>query len=209
MYAPPPKKSRSGLIIGLVALAVVVCCALPIGGFAYFANMFVTKGKGFIGCTVSLKPLQSAFRAYAKDHKGKLPAGKSWEDDLRSYYKKELARTELGPWKAFPVEGPWGCTEEKGQTGFAFNADIAGKDLNSIKDPDAVLLFEVPKAGKNLAQPYKAQSYESSPAMFGGMADHRGWFVLPLEGNPEILGKKGQRVPINTSGNTVQIKTGD
>lgn len=117
MYAPPPKKSRSGLIIALVVLAVVVCCGLPsllIGGGWLFLNK---NGKGFIGCIVSLQPLQRATLAYAREHGGKLPPAKNWEELVRPYYKKQIEHKELGPWKPFPVEGPWGCDEPREEQG--------------------------------------------------------------------------------------------
>ncbi|RYG43702.1 hypothetical protein EON79_16475 [bacterium] len=206
MYTPPPKKSKTGLIIGLVVLAVLVCCGGPtlalLGGGLWALN----KTQGFIGCSFSLPPIHRAALAFAEE-KGKLPSAANWESEIKPYYEKEIApiKEKQKMFKTIPPEGPFGCSEQSGMTGIALNTAVAGKKLDTIKDKSTPLFFEVPKPGKNLAQAYKPVPYDQSPGTVG--TDHRGWFILPIDGTPKLVGKDGKTATVTGDGSSMNFGT--
>ncbi|RYG32523.1 hypothetical protein EON81_20475 [bacterium] len=207
MYTPPPKKSKTGLIIGLVVLAVLVCCGGPIL-FAVGGSYFVLKkGQGFLMCQASLESIQKAAKEYTAE-KGHLPTAANWESEIRPYYKAAIKEMSEGQniIKTIPVEGPIGCAEESGTTGFAINLEVAGKKLDAVKDKSVPLLFEVPKAGKNLAQPYKPSPFDQSPGMMG-MSEKRGWYIVPIDGDPYLLGESGRKTPARSGRSGISIDT--
>ena len=78
MEAPPqfpgaPKKSKTGLIIGGIALAVIVCCCGICGSLFYFGRNVIGRGIGLIECSIAIGQQRDALLGYADAHDGKLP----------------------------------------------------------------------------------------------------------------------------------------
>src|SRR5262249_16341443 len=79
---------------------------------------------------------------------------------------------------SFEPDGVWTCKDDAGGpgTGIAFNSDLTGAKLKDIKNKSTtVILFEVPKTGTNLNEPYVELSKSQSPKV---MDKPRGWFVV-------------------------------
>ncbi len=201
-YIPPQKKSKTGLIIGLVVGGILLCCVLPIGLVAGGGYFMFKKASGMIECSVSMTTLRDALIDYSKDHGGKLPKADKWQDDVRSYYAKKMASkgSEAGPFTLIPAAGNWDCKADSGPTGIAFNEKLSGKKLSDIEDKSStILLFQVPQATTpNLHMPYAPQEMDKSPKMFN---EHIGWIEQPVEGAGYNRGRNGKR-------STMDIKTG-
>jgi hypothetical protein len=198
MDAPPPyysgqKKSNVGLIIAIILGVVCVCCILPIlavGGLGFWG---FSKMKGMMGCSIAFTTLQRSIQDYADAHDGKLPKADTWQTDIHPYLEKEASKNEkeLKMFTNGPLDAV-GCTNgDSPSTGIAFNTELSGKKISDVKDPlNTVMLFEVPKTGSNLSEPYKAQPYASSPTMLG---KNRGWYVCGIDGRVEVVGRNGIR----------------
>lgn len=198
MYNAPPAQERqpkSGnktlliilLVIGIPCLLVIILGI--VGGFACY-NLMKNTVMPLGSCMVAYEEVQKSFEAYAKDHDGRLPKAETWEDDIRPYYAKmDMTHSEKDEFvglkiEKMPLNGPWGCkVNEKETTGMAFNKDLSGKKLADIQNKDSVvLIFEVPKSGKNLNMPYQPRSSADAPRLFG---QPRGWMYIMLSGrNP-------------------------
>jgi len=198
MESPPPyysgqKKSNVGLIVGIIIGVVCVCCILPIAGLTGLGFWGFGKLKGMVGCSIAFSNLQRAVQDYAQEHDGKLPQAATWQTDVRPYFEKEAARhaKEQQMFTNGPADSA-GCTNgDSPPTGIAFNSDLSGKKISDVKDAlNTIMLFEVPKTGSNLTEPYKAQSFETSPRMLG---NQRGWYVCGIDGRIELIGRNGIR----------------
>jgi hypothetical protein len=194
-YIPPKKKSNTGLIIGIVLGSVALCCILSAGVLFGGGLWLVNKAKGIGECAMSFQFAQKAMQAYAADHDGKLPNAKTWQDDIREYYKKatqKINKDQSGPiqFHPFASDGEWACVNEnQPATGIAFNVELSGKKISDIKDPGTtVLLFETPTVGKNQAKKYEALDPKSSPKIFN---ENRGWIVMPVQGRSKMRGGSG------------------
>lgn len=210
-YMPAPRKSNTGLIVGLIIGGVCLCCILPVGllvggGFWAFKN-----GKGIVQCSMAFQSVNRAVQKYASAHDGKLPKAESWQDDVKDYYRQSmLPKDQAGPFEQMPADGDWGCKESDGtQTGMAFNSDLSGKALSSIKDQfGTIMIFETAHPSRNQHESYKPQPFETSPLMFG---KHRGWLKSSVSGQSIMTGQNGKQVDINTgmpgNGINVQVDT--
>jgi len=195
----PPRKSKSNVIVWVIVGGVLGCCVLPIvlvggGGFWLF-----NKAKGFAGCAISYSQVQQGLLNYAQAHNGKLPKAETWQDDVREDYRKLMkSKKEMGPIDQMPAEGDWGCKDSEGvMSGMAFNTDLSGKKLDDIKDRySVVLLFETEHPGKNLHEKFKERDFFTSPKILG---KNRGWMQIGLSGQPTMVGRGGQRVPVNVN----------
>lgn len=201
-YMPPAPKRNTGLIVGLIIGGIVLCCVLPvglIGGFGYWA---FGKAKPLVACTMAFTNVRDSVLDYAHDHNGKLPKAATWMDDVRPYYTKKIASGKQDDAKqmfgGMPAEGVWGCADADGnKTGMAYNKDLDGKTLDSIKDKvSTIVVFETAQASMNLSQKYEPQPDASSPKMMG---KPRGWFKAPLEG--DLRGIRNSRWRAGSNGN--------
>ncbi|AIE87833.1 hypothetical protein [Fimbriimonas ginsengisoli] len=203
----PPKKKSTGLIIGLVIGGIFLCCLLPLGLLAGGGLWAFNNSKPFIGCSMAYSGVRTAVMQYAHAHKEKLPKAETWMDDVRPYYQKEYAKTSDDAGKMFklmPPEGAWSCEDGAGgHTGMAFNKELSGKALDSIKNKDTTfMVFETPTPpSNNLSAKYEELPHATSPKIFG---KPRGWFRVPVEGDV-LMGKK--RAP-NANGN-IQVNVDD
>ncbi len=193
MQSPPPynggqpKKSKTGLIIGLIIGGVVLCCVLPIGVLGGGGLYFFNANKGSIGCMASLPSMSSALDEYAAAHDGKFPNKETWQDDLRPYYKKLIASEgKDNPIPFIPAEGDWPCKEsDTKSTGFAFNTEMSGKKKSEVP-PTSVVIFEVTEVKKNNFKSYIAGDKKNSPTIVG---KPRGWLYITANG--ELSGSAG------------------
>lgn len=175
-YAPP-KKSNTGLIIGLVLGGIAICCVggVAVLGFGMF-NLF--KGaKPMVECMMNYGFVDQALESYQRDHSGKLPPAASWQTELAPYLDKELAnmKKEAGPFKVIDPNGDWGCTDGNTKTGMAFNTEASGMKMEDARAKETVIIFETPQSGRNLAMKYEKLDKASSPKMMG---NHRGWLTI-------------------------------
>lgn len=201
----PPRKSKTGLIIGIIALSVIVCCCGVCGLGGYFGKGVLKAGSGMVSCGVSIEMQRDALLAYAEAHGGKLPAAANWQDAIKAYAKTKPA-TDKNP---FEVPGPEAdYCDASGPTSLFLNKDIAGKSLDSIKDQmGTVALFEHTGRGRNQSAKWEEQPIGTSPEMIFG--ERRGWLRQGVTGGASILDKRGRLVPFNAkaSGTTVTINT--
>jgi hypothetical protein len=202
---PAPKKSKTGLIIGLVIGGVVLCCVLPIGMIAGMGVWAFNAGSGLVGCQLSVAAGADALRAYTQENGGKLPPAKTWRQALAPFLDKELSVSNekdnpfsKSLWKSGQA---WGCNESSMQTGFAFNEAYAGKSLQSIKDQaNAVIIFEVPERKDNAVQKYKPQDFAKSPRIqIATISEPRGWYVITADGEAGAITKNGKVRSVNAS----------
>ena len=200
METPPqfpgaPKKSKTGLILGILALAVVLCCC-GCGGYAIY--FFKNNAKGllsFAGCGLTMAEDRDALLAYAEDHKGLLPPAKNWQNSIKPYVSNDPSVQDAN----IPIEIPGPdddfCDKAAG-TAITYNAEIAGKKLADIKDKGATIaFFESAGREKSKSAAWAEPLFEASPVMM--MSQKRGWIRQPLEGNGGMKDKNGNLTPLD------------
>lgn len=193
-----PKKNNTGLIIGLVVGAFVLCC---VGGIALF-GMGIWAGfravQPVAECAIAFETARDAIKEYAADNDGKLPKAATWQDDIRPYVEKTSAEFKKSnmPFKVLEPDGAWGCSSEGKSTGMAFNADLSGKKIDAIPNASITpLLFEIPAPKRNAAMPYRKQDDSNKPKMMG---KPREWAVLTLEGSLNLNVENSRSIKIET-----------
>jgi len=195
-YAPPRKKSNTGLIIGLVLGGIAICCIGGVGLLIGGGLWAFGKAKPLVDCAVHFGEVRKAIDLYVKDHNDTLPKAESWQEDIKPYLSQvHFDKKDLGPFERIKPEGEWGCKQDEGGfTGMAFNDAVSGKKLSDVKDPySTILIFEVDHSGRNLHEEYKERSSENSPKIFN---EHRGWFEMPVIGKAHSS-KNGKDMDFN------------
>lgn len=187
-YAPP-KKSNTGLIIGLVLGGIAICC---IGGVAllFFGGLQLFKNVAPMAeCMMNYGFVEHALDDYQREHDGKLPSAATWQDELAPYVAKQTAKAkgDAGPFKLIDPNGDWGCTTGDTKTGMAFNTAMAGKTMSDARADESVIIFETKQSGRNLSQKYEKLDRASSPKMMG---NPRGWIVIEGGRGVVIDGRK-------------------
>lgn len=179
-----PRRSNTGLIIGIVIGVLAICCGLPLGLVAYGVKNLGPAVFDTAGCAVSMSFLQRSAELYAKDHNGQLPSAATWQDDLKTYYRKlhdKPKNKDTGPINIPYMEDQALCVQSGKQTGIAINTDVAGKKLSDIKDPSGeILFFEVNQVGRNLSEKYVEKPKNQGPLIFG---KHRRFFAISVNGH--------------------------
>lgn len=191
-FTPPapaqPKKSRTGLIIGITIIAVVGGCVLMVGLMAYMFTGFWGKMTPSIGCAIAFEGARDALLEYAAEHDGALPNAESWQDDIRELMRRRLKEEADVPFdlKIMDPDGDWGCFKDDGKsmTGMAFNSALSGKKLAEISDPATIyLVFEIESPRPNAHEEYKARDNATSPKFMG---TPRGWIKVPVKGEGDF-----------------------
>ncbi|MFN8218720.1 MAG: hypothetical protein U0S12_01130 [Fimbriimonadales bacterium] len=189
-FSPPAPRKDNTLKIVLIILGVAAfMCVLLLGAAGVFGMKFFNQSiKPLAGCAIGFNDVREAMREYAKEHNDTLPAADKWQDEIRPYLVKVLAKNREDKGGIFPEldpNGNWGCDDGKGgKTGMAYNTEIAGKKIAEVKDHSGtILIFEVPDSGTNLAKAYSLQDRSKAPMI---MSEHRQWLKLPLEGGDEF-----------------------
>ena len=197
----PRRKSNTTTIVFIILGICAVCCILGVLGVVGAGFFAINKSKNFIACTVGFAEATEAMRDYVKDHDGKLPPAAKWQDEIRPYFKKRQEKDEQGTkfFGSFDADKEWVCKDDNGGqgTGIAFNSDLSGLNIDDIKNKStSIVLFEVPKTGMNLNEPYVELEKSASPRAFG---QPRGWFSV--NANFDIQGPN--------NGRNIQVKTDD
>lgn len=190
-----PSQPRNSTLKILLVVLVFVGVPCILGSFFLLqlgrtgVRMIVEGTLPTVSCAYSFEQAREAMRQYAKANGGKLPPAETWEDAIRPYYAELIKGTPKGgkvlneelKLTPFPAEGPWGCAVDgRVVTGVAFNRDLAGQILADVAKPaQTVLLFEVPKPGKNLSEPYTTPPKEAAPKF---MQQPRDWLRLFVVG---------------------------
>jgi hypothetical protein len=178
----PPKKSNTGLIIGLILGGIAICCIGGVALVGFFGfRMFNDTIAPMAECMTGYEAVSQSLAAYAKDHNGKLPSAAKWQDELAPYVEKELSqmKEEAGPFKLMDPYGEWSCKSGTRKTGMAFNADVDGKDLEAAKKTDDVVIFESDTISRNFSAKYVKQDKSTSPKIMGEL---RGWMTIHADG---------------------------
>lgn len=204
METPPqfpgaPKKSKTGVILGGIALAIVLCCCGCGGAFFYFGRGLVGNAFGMIGCSMAVDQQRDALLAYAEKHGGKLPPASGWQDSIKPYVVERRQSKEEMPFSVPSVSEDY-C-DKTAETSITYNSAIAGKKLADIKEPmGTVALFETPGRGRNKAAPFAEAPFAQSPKIVAGQG--RGWIRQPLKGEVSVKDEKGRLEPIPQNGAT-------
>lgn len=193
----PGKKNNTPLILVIIFVAFACVCVLP-AVLLYNVGKFALKeGLPMAQCGIAFEHVREALEEYAKEHDGTLPKAATWQDDVRPYYRKiaEKAKDELGPIEPMGADEPWGCTQESGMTGIAFNEALGGKKLADIKDPEGTpLIFEVEKPSPNAHEAFKRRDRATGPMI---MNEHRDWIVVNVKGSQSIKAGRGGSAKIS------------
>jgi len=191
-YMPPKKKTNTGLIVGIVIGAVLLCCITPmalLGGGIYW---LFGKGKELVQCSSAFRDARDGMKMYADEHNGKLPPAETWQDDITTYYQKAVDRTNTEDRKVIPpmpANGVWGCADGAGgQSGIAFNDDVAGKELSKVETSNDIILFEIRRATRNAHEKYLPLPFSDAPKLIG---KPRGWFLIRSSGPAVIISRGG------------------
>lgn len=184
-YQPPmPRKNNNTVLIVVIILVVLVPCIglilLAAAGVSFFKNQIGPMA----GCMITLESGRNAVEKYVAE-KGTYPKAETWQDDIKSYYEKELTKEapDMGPFKPSPADSAWECKFGEPVTGIAYNSDLSGKKAADIKDKGAtILFFEIKTPVKNAHEPYKTRAASESPKFMG---EPRGWLKIPLDGGVE------------------------
>ena len=210
--APPqfpgaPKKSKTGLILGGLALAVVLCCCGCGGLFYYFGKGAIKGITGFAGCGLAMDERREALLAYAEAHKGLLPPAQNWQTAIKPYLTNS-AKTQV---EGAPIDipGPDDDFCDKGAgTSISYNSAVAGKKVADIKDQmGTIALFETAGLGKNKSAAWSEPPFATSPILL--MNERRGWIRQALKGEAAMKDKRGRLTPISDMGNKggVRVET--
>ena len=197
MEAPPqfpgaPKKSKTGLVIGGIALAIIVCCCGICGASAYFGRNVFGKAFGFVECSIAIGQQRDALLLYAAKHDGKLPGGGNWQDDIKPYIKESPEMKDSSGLVAIPKVTDDFC-DRKGETSITYNAALAGKKVDSVKDAySTILIFETPGKGRNKTAKYVEQPYATSPILVKDQ--RRGWIRQAVAGTGIVQGPERARL---------------
>ncbi|RYG23297.1 hypothetical protein EON82_14425 [bacterium] len=203
MEAPPqfpgaPKKSKTGLIIGGTILAVLLCCCGVCGIGGYLGKDAIKSvfqnSLGMVGCSIAMDEQRSALIAYAEKHNGTLPPAKVWQDSIKPFIQRNKEFDDPSQ----PIRVP-NVTDDfcdgSANTSIAFNAALAGKKLDSVKDQmGTVALFEISGRGRNQSAPWKEQSFANSPKILSNAP--RGWIRQGLRGEVTIKDQSGNVKPV-------------
>lgn len=205
---PAKPKSNTTLIVVIILAVVGLPCVAVIALVGFGAKVWNTTLSPMAGCMLSITEIRNATLTYAEQNGGKLPAAKTWQDDVRPFYSKqmELTKEQRGPIKLIPAEGEWACVGEDGKKSYiVFNSDLSSKLVTDIEEPrDTILIFESEKGGLNASEPYKKRPKSTSPKIFGSA---RGWIEVPVKGEPK-MDDEG-KISIETGGAKVKIDTGE
>lgn len=194
-YAPP-KKSNTGLIIGLVLGGIAICC---IGGVALlgFGGLKLFQGAApMVECMMNYSVIEKAMNEYSAKNNGKLPAAANWQTELTPFVESAMAavKKEAGPFKPMNPTGEWGCADGGTKTGMAFNLDASGKTMDEVRSKDLVTIFEVSQTGRNIALKYEEQPRSTSPKIFG---NPRGW--IKIKGGELEMDDKNTNMDFNSN----------
>jgi len=176
-YAPPRKKSNTGLIIGLILGGIGICCIGGIAVMIFGVGWFFKNVSPMAECMLNYEVVRESMTTYANEHDGKLPSAATWQDELAPYVQRasEQYNKKSNPFKTMSAGGEWGCTSGDTHTGMAFNDKFNGKKLADARLDDGVIVFETEKTGRNLHDAYAPRDRSTSPKMLG---KPRGWFTL-------------------------------
>jgi len=195
-YGGPRKKSNTTNVVLIVLGVCAACCILGVIGTAAAGYFGFKKIKDTVACTLGFQQAADAMQDYVDDHNGKLPPAATWQDAIRPYFAKQQQKSENNDgskmFGSFDPNGAWECKDDSAPpriTGIAFNSDLSGKELATIKNKSTtIILFEVPKSGTNLNMAYTELTESSSPRI---MNSPRGW--LKVDANLEIDGGSHKR----------------
>ncbi len=195
---PPPPEAKATNVANRACLFIVIglvaFCGVGLFILVFFVQGLVTKVSKGASCAVMFEMVQSSAIAYSREHNGKLPDGTDWEGTIEPYYARLYAKMETELKKASFLKGflppppgqPLECHSENNVvTGVAYNADVAGKKVSDVKDPETTVLFyETDRRGKNLVMPYKPLPPSKAPKMVN---EQRDWIKVYVSGNDQVL----------------------
>lgn len=198
-YAPAPKRGTSPWV--WIVVAVVGFCCVGVIAMGFLFNSLFNQGGAIVGCMMTASMANESMIKYAKEHDGRLPSASTWQDDITPYYIAllEEKKKEMGGqgylWDKFKpadIGSDLTCNAGEPKTGFALNADIAGKKLDEIGDKEATIsIFEVPEIGRNQTMKFVPRKKDTGPRMFG---ERRSWLNWKLEGMQDPM-KGGKNDP--------------
>ena len=133
-YLPPRRSSNpwkivaivlaSCLGVGIVASAVLAALLFPVFSRARDAARRT-------GCASNLKQLSTALAMYTSDYDNAFPPANTWQDGLQPYLVSRTAAEDSSP-----PPNVLECPSRRGVIpGYAFNSNLAGKDLFKIGAP--------------------------------------------------------------------------
>lgn len=178
-----------------IAVALVGFCCVALIAFAAVAfSGFKTVMRGG-GCVITMTMARNSIDAYVRVN-GKFPPADTWQTDTEKYYamiynkiapkfKQNQIISEMLDVKPGQVME---CTMGEAKSGLAYNADLAGKTMDDIKDKEAtVVIFETTTATQNNNAPYKPLTGDA-PKMFGSK---RSWLTLSVAGRKNTFQSRG------------------
>jgi hypothetical protein len=137
------KKSNTGLIIGIIVIALLV---LGVGGYFIItrvglgpmvpATTTVTK----VDCLQNLKTLNLAAVLYGSDHNNLLPDASQWVQQMDPYIKQMA-----------PDRNILKCPDDHSSaiTSYAMNSNVSGKNADDFLQPKTVIFYETANPGAN------------------------------------------------------------
>lgn len=179
-----------GCLVGFCAIAMIV-------GYFSCKNL-VSKTVGpMAGCAINFEAVRDGIMEYAKEHDGTFPTAANWQDQVKPYVVKALKKSQDAKqamdWmgmKVMDVDKEWGCfVTDARTTGIAFNSDLSGKKLTDVENAwSTILVFEVESPRRNANEKYVKRPDSTSPTIMG---EPRGWIAVPVTGNIEMKGGRG------------------
>ncbi|MBS1714739.1 MAG: hypothetical protein JST30_10435 [Armatimonadetes bacterium] len=189
--APATSSANKACLIAVVMVLLLCVVACAVGAF-FFKNVF-NQGTATLRCAVMFKTAHDATLAYAKEHGGKFPKAETWQDDIKPYYErlvakidKELDSKQLRQMMGPPAAGePLECESDGVKTGIAYNSEIADKPVASFKEPTkTVMFFETQTTGQNVHMKYFEQPKAKRPKF---MDEQRDWIIFYIEGSKDPM----------------------
>ena len=87
---PAKPKSNTTLIVVIILAVVGLPCVAVIALVGFGAKVWNTTLSPMAGCMLSITEIRNATLTYAEQNGGKLPAAKTWQDDVRPFYSKQM-----------------------------------------------------------------------------------------------------------------------
>jgi hypothetical protein len=162
------KARRFGLLIGLL---IWIFTGYLVGIILQNISDIEARGRDLL----NIKNLGLALMMYAEDYDGYLPQGGNWVDATYPYDAKD--------WKIFQ------CPADKSlsRSSYAFNANLGGKKLEDIKNPNTIILaYETNNPGDNpvgIGKDFPPRERHKSLAQYGGVA-------VFADGHPKLIALK-------------------
>ena len=185
-FNPPQAGGKSSKLWLWLILAAVALCFGMLGLIFFGWKGMMGKANKVGGCLVGGELAMISVMAYAEENDGAFPNAATWQENTEVYYgrlknKLDSSLDEIPDWVGLdfniPQTGePITCNwSEDWITGFVYNSDLEGKNVDDFDDlSEVAVVFESRQYGYNASA--SAESIDNNDEMLTEMK-RKGWTV--------------------------------